>query len=96
MHGSPLTRIRRFQREIFGECPECLLIMDEILKTYSSNLARNALDNKAEELPCRKFLRFQRVSCFSYGMQFAQQRILQDVGKIDVVLHSELVEPARD
>ncbi len=34
MHGSPLTRIRRFQREIFGECPECLLIMDEILKTY--------------------------------------------------------------
>lgn len=35
MHGSPLTRIRRFQREIFGECPECLLIMDEILKTYN-------------------------------------------------------------
>ena len=38
MHGSPLTRIRRFQREIFGECPECLLIMDEILKTYRADV----------------------------------------------------------
>ena len=50
MHGSPLTRIRRFQREIFGECPECLLIMDEILKTYRKCIFRISNPNKIEGL----------------------------------------------
>ena len=44
MHGSLLTQIRRFQREIFGECPECLLIMDKILKAYIFLLTINFFD----------------------------------------------------